>query len=231
MRNYLETALKSGVKLLHLSTDELEGLLDELAAKDAELQEYRNAEPVALVEQSDFITTTQIVGEEPRTKAVRELYKGALVIGAKLFAAPQTLDNAERAEPQEYRNAARNLPDVIDAVVNEVLAVDTIASTAAVKAMFNQKTGLMRLDLAAGDELQEYRKAPDLKSGDGLENLLWYAREASCHPDPNYACEYSNLAAPGVVASFLEELLRYRSAEAATFFTSATQQWEAGKAR
>lgn len=30
MRNYLETALKSGVKLLHLSIDELEGLLDEL---------------------------------------------------------------------------------------------------------------------------------------------------------------------------------------------------------
>ncbi|MFV4850505.1 hypothetical protein ACNJNU_13025 [Citrobacter freundii] len=29
MRNYLDTALKSGVKLLHLSTDELEGLLDE----------------------------------------------------------------------------------------------------------------------------------------------------------------------------------------------------------
>ena len=30
MRNYLDTALKSGVKLLHLSTDELKGLLDEL---------------------------------------------------------------------------------------------------------------------------------------------------------------------------------------------------------
>lgn len=29
MRNYLDTALKSGVKLLHLSTDELESLLDE----------------------------------------------------------------------------------------------------------------------------------------------------------------------------------------------------------
>ncbi|MCE9891502.1 coiled-coil domain-containing protein [Citrobacter portucalensis] len=29
IRNYLDTALKSGVKLLHLSTDELEGLLDE----------------------------------------------------------------------------------------------------------------------------------------------------------------------------------------------------------
>jgi hypothetical protein len=34
MRNYLETALKSGVKLLHLSIDELEGLLDELGNKE-----------------------------------------------------------------------------------------------------------------------------------------------------------------------------------------------------
>ncbi|HHG1728928.1 TPA: hypothetical protein ACPUPS_001985 [Enterobacter cloacae] len=35
MRNYLNTAVISGVKLLHLTTDELSGLLDELEAKDA----------------------------------------------------------------------------------------------------------------------------------------------------------------------------------------------------
>ena len=34
MRNYLDTALKSGVKLLHLTTDEFEGLLDELETKE-----------------------------------------------------------------------------------------------------------------------------------------------------------------------------------------------------
>jgi len=42
LRNYLDTAHKSGVKLLHLSSDELEGLLNELEAKDklnAELME------------------------------------------------------------------------------------------------------------------------------------------------------------------------------------------------
>ncbi|WP_447338782.1 hypothetical protein [Klebsiella variicola] len=32
MRNYLNTAVISGVKLLHLTTDELSGLLDELEA-------------------------------------------------------------------------------------------------------------------------------------------------------------------------------------------------------
>lgn len=33
MRNYLDAAFKSGVKLLHLSTDELKGLLDELESE------------------------------------------------------------------------------------------------------------------------------------------------------------------------------------------------------
>ncbi|MDW2646293.1 hypothetical protein RYZ59_22340 [Citrobacter sp. HN-141] len=39
MRSYLDTALKSGVKLLHLSTDELEGLLDELEAAENRMAE------------------------------------------------------------------------------------------------------------------------------------------------------------------------------------------------
>lgn len=34
MRNYLNTAVISGMKLLHLTTDELSALLDELEAKD-----------------------------------------------------------------------------------------------------------------------------------------------------------------------------------------------------
>ncbi|AWS97533.1 hypothetical protein [Citrobacter sp. CRE-46] len=43
MRNYLDTALKSGVKLLHLSTDELKGLLDELEAADKRIAELQIA--------------------------------------------------------------------------------------------------------------------------------------------------------------------------------------------
>ncbi len=42
MRNYLDTALKSGVKLLHLSTDELEGLLDELEAAERRMSRWLN---------------------------------------------------------------------------------------------------------------------------------------------------------------------------------------------
>ncbi|HFU1359324.1 TPA: hypothetical protein ACGQTY_002507 [Citrobacter farmeri] len=43
MRNYLDTAFKSGVKLLHLSTDELKGLLDELEAAEQELKNWRTS--------------------------------------------------------------------------------------------------------------------------------------------------------------------------------------------
>jgi hypothetical protein len=53
MRNYLDMAHKCGVKLLHISTDELEGLLDDLAsaekriaeleARTVKLPEYRNS--------------------------------------------------------------------------------------------------------------------------------------------------------------------------------------------
>lgn len=45
-------------------------------------------DPVAVVEQSDFITAAQIIGNEPRRIAVRALYEGALVVGDQLYAAP-----------------------------------------------------------------------------------------------------------------------------------------------
>lgn len=51
MRNYLDTALKSGVKLLHLSTDELEGLLDE----NLQLQRDKDSlEAVAIAMRDDM---------------------------------------------------------------------------------------------------------------------------------------------------------------------------------
>jgi len=40
MRNYLNTAVISGVKLLHLTTDELSGLLDELESKQTFQQAF-----------------------------------------------------------------------------------------------------------------------------------------------------------------------------------------------
>lgn len=43
MRNYLNTAVISGVKLLHLTTDELSGLLDELEAAQQERKNWRTS--------------------------------------------------------------------------------------------------------------------------------------------------------------------------------------------
>lgn len=40
MRNYLNTAVISGMKLLHLTTDELSALLDELEDKDKQIAEH-----------------------------------------------------------------------------------------------------------------------------------------------------------------------------------------------
>lgn len=43
------------------------------------------AEPVAIVEPSDYVTAAQLVGECSARKAVHELYEGALRIGDKLY--------------------------------------------------------------------------------------------------------------------------------------------------
>ncbi|BEN67412.1 TPA: DUF551 domain-containing protein [Serratia marcescens] len=48
----------------------------------------REAQPVAIVEPSDYVTAAQLVGEEPRSKAVRPLFEGALAIGMELYTAP-----------------------------------------------------------------------------------------------------------------------------------------------
>ncbi|HIB6573883.1 MULTISPECIES: DUF550 domain-containing protein [Klebsiella pneumoniae complex] len=40
--------------------------------------------------------------------------------------------------------------------------------------------------------------------------MLWYAEESVCHPDPNYQCEFGRLAAPGVIAAVIRELVQHR---------------------
>ncbi|MBA5203072.1 hypothetical protein H2Y57_05145 [Pectobacterium aroidearum] len=50
------------------------------------------------------------------------------------------------------------VPDAIDAAVNEILAIDSVASTDVIKALFHQYTGKMRLDAAA--MLQQHSNSP-----------------------------------------------------------------------
>jgi len=57
--------------------------IDELLARREAAEK-----PVAIVEHSDYITAAQMAGDEPRRKAVKELYEGALVVGNHLFTAP-----------------------------------------------------------------------------------------------------------------------------------------------
>lgn len=67
LRNYLDTAHKSGVKLLHLSTDELEGLLDELTAAKKYIAELRDCN-VGLAQES--FTHQQRVAELEAIKPI-----------------------------------------------------------------------------------------------------------------------------------------------------------------
>lgn len=84
-----------------LTTDELRQIVDShekgygmsvpvnygyLAAR--ELLANREAQPVAIVESSAYVTAAQIIGDEPPMKAVKELYEGALDIGQQLYTAP-----------------------------------------------------------------------------------------------------------------------------------------------
>lgn len=75
MRNYLDTALKSGVKLLHLSTDELEGLLDELEAAEKRIAELeaKLANPVLLPKTNGYWTEQEKAYEEAITLAKRQV--------------------------------------------------------------------------------------------------------------------------------------------------------------
>ncbi|MHA7847260.1 hypothetical protein [Serratia sp. D1N4] len=56
------------------------------------------------------------------------------------------VDRAMQAEQRLQQPI--DLADAIDSVVNDVLAVDTIASTLAIKAIFHRHTGIMRLAAA-----------------------------------------------------------------------------------
>lgn len=47
---------------------------------------------------------------------------------------------------------------------------------------------------------------------ESLSNMLWYAEESVCHPDPNYRCEFERLATPDVVAGLIREVQQYRKA-------------------
>ncbi|MEQ6971254.1 hypothetical protein [Pectobacterium polaris] len=79
-----------------------------------------------------------------------------------------------------------NVPDAIDAAVDEILAIDTVASTAAIKSLFHQYTGKMRLDAAAQalpvvpDEITFEQACLEVKGLSPAEAYMkaWIARAA-----------------------------------------------------
>lgn len=59
-----------------------------------------DAEPVAIVQPSDYVTAAELVGEEQTRKAVHELYEGALRIGDKLYRHPQEWQSKQMSCPK-----------------------------------------------------------------------------------------------------------------------------------
>ncbi len=89
MRNYLDTALKSGVKLLHLSTDELEGLLNE----NLQLQRDKDSlEAVAIAMRDDMREAREKLGAAE--KRIAELV-------ARIYI-PQPLNIKDEYQNYEY---------------------------------------------------------------------------------------------------------------------------------
>ncbi|HCO1350332.1 TPA: ead/Ea22-like family protein [Escherichia coli] len=96
MRNYLNTAVISGMKLLHLTTDELSALLDELEAKDRKilkLEKLAEAESVG--------------ADKAATSGVEwmKLYHAAEKRIAKLEA---KLDSADKLQDSAFRHGLQH---------------------------------------------------------------------------------------------------------------------------
>ncbi|MGQ0329767.1 hypothetical protein ACT3N0_12040 [Citrobacter portucalensis] len=119
----------------YISGQKIDPIFHDCVVALAELQERRkvdgsvpiawtDAEELRDLERDGYAAMLSIKNKDKNTDPRRQIF---------LYTAPQL---------------APNLLDAIDEIVDEILAVDTIASTAALKTIFRMKTGKMRLDLA-----------------------------------------------------------------------------------
>ena len=119
----------------YISGKKIDPIFHDCVVALAELQERRKADgsvPIAWtdaeelrdLERDGYAAMLSIKNKDKNTDPRRQIF---------LYTVPQL---------------APNLLDAIDEIVDEILAVDTIASTAALKTIFRMKTGKMRLDLA-----------------------------------------------------------------------------------
>lgn len=132
MRNYLETALKSGVKLLHLSIDELEGLLDELD-KYQQYAKERDAENESLA-----LTVGRLRIEQEAVQQTSAARLGAIDTTHKMFQREQ--DRAEAAEKRiaELEASHSKLREGMAAIYNAICADGASTSLSAILTFVKQ---------------------------------------------------------------------------------------------
>lgn len=109
MRNYLNTAVISGVKLLHLTTDELSGLLDDL-------EHYKSREERVTKLILDNSTSWDALYEklEASEKRIAELEARAIVLPQRLSPEGYHIDEAYMVDDTDGEYLDRDA--VIDAI-------------------------------------------------------------------------------------------------------------------
>lgn len=134
-----------------------------------ELLAFREAakNPVAIIENSEYMTAEQLAGEEPHKKAVKELYEGALVVGSKLYAAPVLPEQAELVE--NLKKVMNNWlamepklafqPEFTDVMM--LLDAEPAPAQPVIPEGFTCDDGILTANLGAGDVLISNVNWPD----------------------------------------------------------------------
>ncbi|MCE9941749.1 hypothetical protein [Serratia liquefaciens] len=104
----------------------------------------REAQPVAIVESSAYVTAAQIIGDEPPMKAVKELYEGALVIGQHLYTAPQAPAVVNGRTAEGWMAEALLQKSVADALRKSFPAVPEEAKVGEMPFLGNSEPGYVR---------------------------------------------------------------------------------------
>lgn len=123
MRNYLDTALKSGVKLLHLSTDELEGLLDELEKTQKGEKQWHEVVDAFCIDDADWhkLTTSNNELISFLSQALCKQVDRIAELEARTVTLPQRLQSGADGYDDWYVHSADDgeylkVDDVIEAI-------------------------------------------------------------------------------------------------------------------
>ncbi|MDV2874452.1 hypothetical protein [Phytobacter diazotrophicus] len=178
----------------------------EIKAMTRALLAAHEQEPVAVVELSDFVTAAQLSGEEPRKKAVKELYEGALVVGQNLYANPAPVPavpmavagfdaaTAIRACMEEFPKSMHDIIEECAQIAENTISTSHAAPVPAVPAKWPEKLTWSHHEdmtqaevLAWNNAIDACRSAlvlvpavPDVELIRQLKSIWWNSEDCHC---------------------------------------------------